>query len=249
MSSSSRIPLYLFQVLEEEFISLHPLPLERETVKLPDPHQPDSFREVIADFDYLFHPSHIKNPHRFVVELLRQPVKQPSSPNLMVSPGISTHDWTRIELTRAIRTGLDKETQHILRAFNSSSMEVRLNAPTEEVIPTDVLNILAAELNKLLMDPDLYRSERFSSHWFSPVTRNLVTLHREAKFEGEDFTHFNRLILEDAFPDVFARIHEVRLVAMYKRLHRVKQKRSLLFRRRHSQRYFLARSIAGLGAS
>ena len=92
-------------------------------------------------------------------------------------------------------------------------------------MPDEILDVLKFGLNALLSRDDLYQSDRFSSHWLTPESRNLVLAATSGvSFTGEDLVHFNRLLLEDAFPDAFERIHDIRLAAMYKRLHRTKQK-------------------------
>ena len=62
MPSSTRLPIYLFQVLEEEFISLHSnTPLTSEVVSLPPLKGSKEPRQVTASRDFFFDVSHIKD--------------------------------------------------------------------------------------------------------------------------------------------------------------------------------------------
>ena len=88
--------------------------------------------------------------------------------------------------------------------------------PTEEEIREEIKKAL----NLVLMSRELYQRDRFSPHWFTPTTRRLVLSDPDPHALSEDdLIHFNRLLLEDAFPETFERVHEIRLAAMYKRLH------------------------------
>src|SRR5215208_2216882 len=72
MSHSTKIPLDLFQVLEEEFVTLHgtPAPDDAQTVNLADAANPGEFRSVTSTLDWSFHPSHIKEPTSLALDLL-----------------------------------------------------------------------------------------------------------------------------------------------------------------------------------
>lgn len=260
MSSTTRMPLYLFQVLEEEYISLHSVALENEVVRFPDPEHAGKDRQVTANLDWSFDPSHIKNPEGFIAELLRQPLTQSSSANLATGPSIPTQDWNRISLIRTIRLCLDRQTNAALRKYNQevsgahklaiayqpvdlpgpdkvnqaaiqksqvadTSSDVKtVDQTPEEKAASEIRIVLANLFNKVLQNPTLYHVDRFSSHWLGSASRNLVRLvSTGVVFEGDDLIHFNRLLLEDAFPDTLERIHDIRLAAMYKRLHDAKQ--------------------------
>lgn len=226
MSSSTRMPLYLFQVLEEEFISLHSVTLESEQVPFPDPNQPGKSRDVTANLSWQFHPTHIKNPRAFIAELLRQPISQISGATLSALSGIPTQDWTKNNLTRDLRHSFGREMVESLRKFGATPAQPKVeDGSAGERVPDQILAVLTDGLNAVLSRDDLYQSDRFSSHWLTPESRNLVIAATSGvNFTGEDLVHFNRLLLEDAFPDAFERIHDIRLAAMYKRLHRTKQK-------------------------
>jgi hypothetical protein len=241
MTSSARIPLYLFQVLEKEFISLHSPDLKSEVVTFPDPTQSGKTREITADLDCQFHPSHIKEPFGFIAELLLDSSFYTSGARISAISSMAPSDWTRVSLIRTLRKAFDTVSLNTFRRFNAIAAQqavvkagspspntapqpVEPGPPPENSLEQEVLKKLTVALNTLLTNPELYRPERFSSHWFSPATRQLVLSASDpVDFSGDDLIHFNRLLLEDAFPETFERIHDIRLAAMYKRLHAVKQ--------------------------
>jgi hypothetical protein len=61
---------------------------------------------------------------------------------------------------------------------------------------------LAAALNEALPDDSLYSPDRFAGVSLSPATRTLLRSKREAS----ETLHFNRLLLEDAFPGELAKV-------------------------------------------
>src|SRR5215217_2632546 len=72
MSHSTKIPLDLFQVIEEEFVTLHGTPAQddAQTVNLADAANPGKFRSVTSTLDWSFHPSHIKDPTSLALDLV-----------------------------------------------------------------------------------------------------------------------------------------------------------------------------------
>lgn len=242
MSSSSRMPLYLFQILEEEYCCLHSVELKPEIVTFPNPTQSGHAREITANLDCFFHPSHIKDPSGFIAEVLRYSSMHISGARISAISNIAPSDWTRISLIRALRTAFDQKSLDTLRRLHAVTQQTAMTAgavlfgnaalpsqpvpgaPRLEPLLEEVRETLTIALNEVLKKPDLYRSERFSGHWFSPATRQLVlSVSQRVDFTGEDLVHFNRLLLEDAFPETFEKIHDIRLAAMYKRLHAAKQ--------------------------
>ena len=194
--------------------------------------------KIIANLDYKFDPSHIKEPSGFIAELLLDSSFYASGARISAISHIAPSDWTRVSLIRALRSEFDPATLNTFRRFNkiveqqATGKEVR--SPTRDLQETkpapqsalekEVLEKLTDVLNSLLTKPELYRPDRFSSDWFSPATRQLVlSVSDPVDFSGDDLIHFNRLLLEDAFPETFEKIHDIRLAAMYKRLHAVKQ--------------------------
>ncbi|HEX8560256.1 MAG TPA: patatin-like phospholipase family protein, partial [Pyrinomonadaceae bacterium] len=81
---------------------------------------------------------------------------------------------------------------------------------------------LAETLNRVVLaDPGLYSEERFAESWLRVSTRELLAAYPpdEAAAGDETLRRLNRLLLEDAFPAYFERIYEIRLAAMFRRLH------------------------------
>ena len=90
---------------------------------------------------------------------------------------------------------------------------------------------MAEALNTFLADPKLFAEERFSNYWLNSATRSLRELHTSSAIPGyssggpltdHDLEHFNRLLLEDAFPHSLKKIHRIRLDAIYKCIHEKK---------------------------
>lgn len=78
-------------------------------------------------------------------------------------------------------------------------------------------------LNDELISNQLYDEQRFKRVILSETTRKLIALGVGkdflSHFIGQDLVHFNRLLLEDAYPDHFKRIHEIRLDNIYSLIH------------------------------
>src|SRR6185369_12206393 len=97
--------------------------------------------------------------------------------------------------------------------------------------------LVAEALNTFLTDPNLFAEERFSNYWLNSATRSLRELHTSSAIPGyssggpltdHDLKHFNRLLLEDSFPQSLKKIHRIRLDAIYKCIHE-KQPAALCF--------------------
>jgi len=215
--SHSKIPLHLFQVLEEEYVNLHEpdVKLESLTVELCSPKEPTEVRSVVASLNWLFDKTHIKNPLLFATELLTYAEPEPSHERLKISPNVHTSDWVRENLAKYIVDSVDKENLRKLSRIGQDGGNA--NAPDE------LVQVLTDNLNAILKDPYFYRDDRFSSNWSGTASRSLIALYSSPKtFEGDDLLHFNRLILEDAFPRYLEKINNIRLAAMYQRLHQVR---------------------------
>ena len=240
MPGSSTLPLYLFQVLEEEFISLHSTtPLKIEVVSLPPSKESETPRNVIADLNFWFDVSHIKSVDAFISELLLDPSLKTSGAFISAISSVPGQDWTRVSLIRELRNAFDQAALAKLRDFNAATPTVSLRrerdfrdakAQTTEAIsgppparpPTkeEICAEITKALNIVLTSRELYQPDRFSPHWFTPTTRRIVSSDPDpGALSEEDLIHFNRLLLEDSFPETFERIHEIRLAAMYQRLH------------------------------
>ena len=93
-----KIPLELYQVLEEEYASLHePIPEgENFFIELPDPKEPGKWRRVKAARDWCFYEGHLKDPGSFARSLLPhaqppqgQTTSPPAGPPAPPPPGVN----------------------------------------------------------------------------------------------------------------------------------------------------------------
>ncbi|HEX8649222.1 MAG TPA: patatin-like phospholipase family protein [Pyrinomonadaceae bacterium] len=219
MSSRLEIPLHLFEVLEEEYISLHgPIPAgEVLTIKLPNVEAEDKWREVRAARNWLFDEGHIKDPVGLANSLLSS--AQADQRRAHAS------DHAREELRRYlvpddrnVPAPIDRNMLRKLSEFGSGDRNHRRSVPRELVKP------LEDALNGLLLDKSLYDSDRFSDNWLSDSSQGLVEIRDSFTDSEDELCHFNRLLLEDAFPEALEKISNIRLAAMYQRFHNVEQK-------------------------
>lgn len=244
MAASSQIPLYLFQVLEEEYVALHDeSPLKTEKFELPDPAAAGGLREVIPTFDWTFDASHIKNASAFIGQLSVPPELIAEA---AAAPAPARGFFTRLK-DNAVRLG-KKVVSAVRRVFGRSTPSAdedpdkfakdRLRDYLREKHSLDrsvSADRLVETLNAVLEDGNFFHEERFSNYWLNKATRSLRDIHRPAALvsrqrsepgmlKGDDLKHFNRLLLEDAFPDYLENIHRIRLAAIYRRIHEKKQK-------------------------
>jgi hypothetical protein len=124
------MPLYLFQILEEEYCCLHSAELKPEVVTFPYPTQSGHAREITANLDCFFHPSHIKDPSGFIAELLRYSSMHTSGARISAISNIAPSDWTRISLIRALRTAFDQKSLDTLRRLHAVTQQAALTAGT-----------------------------------------------------------------------------------------------------------------------
>jgi hypothetical protein len=212
MSHSTKIPLDLFQVLEEEFVTLHGIPAHdgSQTVTIPDAKNRDAFRSVTATLDWSFHPSHIKDPRGLAVDLL-------TTWEVKDDPA---------QLRAFLDVNADDSAQNNLLLYICERLGADARAEIDQGLRDAVhrQDVLANMLNFLLRDPDLFDEARFTYYRLSGKTKALVTspLVSDTSKDAEDVAQFNRLLLEDAFPDYLERIQDIRLAAIYKRIHEKK---------------------------
>ncbi|HKE55955.1 MAG TPA: patatin-like phospholipase family protein, partial [Pyrinomonadaceae bacterium] len=213
MSQSDKIPVPLFQVLEEEYIALHGLPDEDGSlpVQLADARHRGEFRTVTANLDWQFHPSHIRHPRRLAALLGNDP-NSPTTGNRTLTE-LNAYDRARKNLIVYLREHSDAATLQALQTISQKT----------EAASTSDTKLISDQLNAFLQDPNLYDEERFSSYWLSDASKQLVDAQAGEKFTGENLARFNRLLLEDAFTRTLEKIQEIRLAAVYQRIHRVKQ--------------------------
>ena len=217
-SCSLEIPLHLYEVLEEEYISLHgPIPAaEVLRIKLPNEEAEDKWREVSASRNWLFDEGHIKDPVGFANSLLTN-VK---SEDRMVLTSDRAKEALKEYLVPEDRNAPARIDRNVLRRLS----EFGGGGNHRPKVPRELVKPLEDALNELLLDPHLYDVERFSDHWLSEPSKGIIELSLSFKDSQDEQRHFNRLLLEDAFPETLEKISNIRLAAMYQRFHNVEQK-------------------------
>ncbi|MDQ1558785.1 MAG: hypothetical protein QOD32_1845 [Pyrinomonadaceae bacterium] len=220
MPTPLALPLHLYQVLEEEYLSLHgPLPDDKNFfIELHDDDEASEWRRVKSTRDWLFREGHLKDPRSFVLRLFPYappppgltappPVKQSVAPT--DAGGDAPSAYVRSKLSSALLTSLEECAQW------------GRNAP----LPAGLTRQIEEELNeKILTDENLYDADRFKDVHLADVSKGFVKLRSSADtFQADDLAHFNRLLLEDAFPEVIERLHLIRLTAIHQHFHARKQ--------------------------
>lgn len=190
MPASSTIPLYLFQILEEEYAALH--------------------NEELATWNWEFEPTHIRDAAALIADLGLVAPTQTAQP---------AATQTKSETTSAAAIDPDQLARRRLKEY----LRAKLNQLgfTTRLSQTPNADVLTAALNALLPDPDLFSEERFSNYWLNTATRNLRDV--RGSLSKEEQEHFNRLLLEDAFPAYLQKIHRIRLNKIYQEMHARKQ--------------------------
>src|SRR4030095_9820879 len=228
----------LFEVLEDEYINLHSRKLESVQVDLVDPFRRGK-RTVDAKPDWAFDKTHFKAVDEFARELLRYavPAKEGSA-EATSQPSRSLDTPVDIRTSVSISVGLGEDGVHTRDWAKQNLVEYLVNAKenplpivtllalaTGAKIADGELQTLTTSLNTRLGDRDLYANDRFSFNWLNSASRTLVGEYHSSRrrFEGADLRRFNRLLLEDAFPQFIERLNNIRLAAIYKRLHNVQQ--------------------------
>jgi hypothetical protein len=172
MPQQTEIPLHLYQVLEEEYLSLHGELSQSETVRLGDREA-----DIVAELDWDFHRGHIKEPERLA--------------NKLTPRGDAYRDDLATHLRQAAPDF-------------GAAFDARASAGLE-----GALNHL---LRKPIYDPDAFK--------YVTLTDSLrVLLERPLKADSPELAHVNRLLLEQTFPDELEKASDIRLAAMYARIH------------------------------
>src|SRR6185503_7442984 len=195
--ASPKPPLFLFQVLEDEYAALH--------------------GEQPPDQDWQFRASHIIFADSLIKRLdLTSIQPQEAQPTKRKRPR------PQIKAT----ADPDEVAKNALVTYLHDYL-VRTNFQST----ASGAELVAEAFNKFLSDPNLFAEERFSNYWLNSATRSLRELHTSSAIPGyssggplidQDLKHFNRLLLEDAFPQSFKKIHRIRLDAIYKCIHEKK---------------------------
>lgn len=240
--SKADIPLHLYQVLEEEYASLHgPIRADRKFyVQLPDEENENYTWCVEAGRDWFFRLGHVKDVEPLAGRLrtLEEASQRAASPD---SPLTDAEEFLIKEdpLTDHLLSQFSDELKAELRAYRRPVLpdapESATVCPPDEVaseaspppvpppsrIPAETEALLIAELNeKVLKNPKTAERRLYKYAQLNTQTDEMLELHESSTpLEGEDLVHLNRLLLENAFPHLFERIRNIRLAAMYKRLH------------------------------
>ncbi len=188
MPDLSSDPLHLYQVLEEEFVSLHGKLTEVEEITL------HKRKGIVARLDWKFDKSHIKD----AAGLLRK---------LRLDE----------ELYKRLRSVSPELESHFVALENIAAIE---DAAVLE--NTAACELLADALNALLLR-EIYNEEAFKFVHLMASTIELINIHSNSSPPLPDrLAHVNRLLLEETFADELEKISDIRLAAMYKRLHKEK---------------------------
>jgi hypothetical protein len=207
MAASSKIPIYLFQVLEDEYAALH--------------------GEELAHLDWSFRPDHIKNAAGLISRLDLTTITQ--------TPPSKTNQTTpkKSKPARPLRKATadpDELAKNALISYLRDELKRKKFSSS-----ASGAELVAEALNTFLTDPNLFAEERFSNYWLNSATRGMRDVHTSltvgpgalgfsgGPLTGDDLEHFNRLLLEDAFPHFLQKIHRLRLDDIYKRIHQKKQ--------------------------
>jgi Patatin-like phospholipase len=239
MSRASSIPLHVYEVLEEEYESLHgPITKEPLVVHLPGKFRAESagdrapdhapgagapaeehglWREVEAARDWDFRRGHLRDATGLAAALLPSDAPERRDLPAELAQQIQAFDWAKEQLKKRLYAGLGAELLRELLAAGRGDEDEHGHLE----VPRELEARLERALNeRVLADPALYDEERFADSWLSPASRGLAKLWREGvKFEGADLRHFNRTLLEDAFPNEIEPVHNIRLAAVCQRLH------------------------------
>lgn len=188
MPDLSSDPLHLYQVLEEEFVSLHGQLSEEKEITL------HKRKGIVARLDWKFDKSHIKD----AAGLLRK---------LSLDEDLYKH-------LRSVSPDLES---HFVALENIAAIE---DAAVLEI--TAACELLADALNALLLR-EIYNEEAFKFVHLKASTIELINIHSNSSPPLPDrLAHVNRLLLEEIFADELEKISDIRLAAMYKRLHKEK---------------------------
>lgn len=205
------LPLYLYQVLEEEYESLHgPLP-EGMSAYLRNPDDELKPVEVKSKRDWDFREGHIKACAAFAAALLADASDKPPS-------ATGPHDRAKKELIAYLRGKVldgEREFGEDAAGAQAESKRVKLERDLEKWLN-----------EKVLTDEGLFDDCRFSYRRLGDEARGLLSLRESGMpFDAgnaehlDRLKHLNRLLLEDAFPKAFHKIANVRLAALNTLIH------------------------------
>jgi Patatin-like phospholipase len=281
MTDTSKIPLQVYQVLEEEYISLHgPLDHKNEVV-LPDNNiSVDKYRLVRARRDWRFHRGHIKNPISLARKLvlarggskltplsehLAEKIPAATLDNVLIhvrpfaanlNALFGEHEPEPQDTPTDAALPADPAAEEAARALTQAPAELSPDAQSKQMAleeaharlvykareghaPADIekaqkaLREFENSLNTVVLeDVQLARPDLIRHVTLSDFVRGLLELGQKrfescTSFRGSDLRHFNRLLLEEAYPDEFEKVHNVRLAAIHQHFHRLENHAAL----------------------
>ena len=202
-ASSPKPPLFLFQVLEDEYAALH------------GEQPPDLGWQFRAD--QIIYPKSLIDRLNLTSQSAQEDDAAPQKTKPTRAPIRATADPDEVAKNALLKYLRDELAR---KKFKSSA---------------NGADLAAEALNTFLSDPNLFAEERFSNYWLNSATRGMRELHTSSAIisgalghsggplTGHDLEHFNRLLLEDAFPHSLEKIHRLRLDAIYQCIHKKKQ--------------------------
>ncbi|HZI19104.1 MAG TPA: patatin-like phospholipase family protein [Pyrinomonadaceae bacterium] len=233
--ASESVPLHVFEVLEEEYVSLYGPIADGETLEVQLPavagassaggEGRKAVRTVEAARDWLFRAGHLRDARAFAEDLLSGGGDDERE---FAGAQRRGDDWIRNNLRAYLRGRIGEEVlgDPLGAGPNGvSSTAGGAEAMGEGGAGGGGLTLEEALNRRVLDDPGLYSPERFSDLWIGKSALGLSEAGGAAgRLSGEALRQFNRVLLEDAFPAHVEPIHNVRLAAVYRRLHAVRPK-------------------------
>jgi hypothetical protein len=166
------LPLHLFEVLEQEYLTIHGEISEQKVIRLHD-------RDVTAVLDWSFHESHIRD-----AAALRNRLRAPR-----------------------VGTGQKSLADYFKERLGSAG------APEQRL----------AEILNSLLEVKLYDANQFR-HDSLPTIQPILDLGLYSdRISGDELKQFNRLLLEDLFSEELEKVRDIRLAAIFARLHEKRQ--------------------------
>ena len=205
-ATSPKPPLFLFQVLEDEYAAL--------------------YGEQPPDSDWNFRASHIIFAESLIRRLDLNTIAKPPAPQKDQTTGAQETRRSRPEIIASADPDQQAKNE-LIKYLHDELVKKKFRSDATGA------KLVADALNTFLSDKDLFAEERFSNYWLNTSTRGMRDLHTSTAIgalglsggplTGSDLEHFNRLLLEDSFANSLEKIHRIRLDAIYKCIHEQKQ--------------------------
>lgn len=204
MTYSPKDSLPLCQVLEEEYMNL------ADNGELNEEEKEEEItlhgKRVVARLDWRFHRGHITDPDVLIRKL--------------------EDDHDLCSHLKSISHDLEDTIKEYRNTYKNQDPE-----DTKTVDLDDAKTKALRDMLNRLLELPIYNEGAFKHSNLKDVTRNAIKPNMIAPAanrpqppaeSADDLAHMNRIILEETFPKALEKIYEIRLAAMYKRLHRKK---------------------------